>query len=240
MATYPGLSAEMQAEVENVLAGRADPRSSKYVHRRQIFHHRVQPVNAGTTSMRFFNADPANAHIGNMRATGLPNETFAIVHGMRIRIETGLTTAGAGATDGAQATDFNNTAATGPIATFEALRRMIETGLVNLTFGDQKVVEDVHGVYHFPAGGGAFVQAALASHDSTASTKSMAALVNVTNGDPGNINAMFKFPVPRILLPQKRVLGSIEYPAVIDFPGSTDGPIFKMELEAVYVTPFNN
>jgi hypothetical protein len=234
MGNFPGLSPEMSAEVVNVFRGNINPLSSKFVYRRQRFHNRVAYAAAGQAQLSFFTTDPSNVHVGNLRALGLQNETFAWVYGARCKLEQGATLAGAASANGAA---IVGAAAPGvthdPYLIGEQMRIVLDTGVVNLTFGDKKVIEDLHGLYNFPAGGGVDIQGSSTSNSAT--TAGYLSLP-INNGQAFAQN-MFEFTPGVLLLPQKRVKLTVDWPAAF---AVDDALIMKWDLDCLYVTPSNN
>lgn len=216
------------------LSGNLSPLDPNFRARRTRLHSRIAIPDGGQTSdFAFFNSDPADEFIGNVKANGLPPETVAVVYSLGLRVETGFTVDGTlvGSNAGDQAQRIATSTAS---SMAEAVRKMYENGLVNMKFGDQTIIEDVHGVNNFPDGVGMALDGYAAS--TTASMEHIAAVFN--NGVPAVENRLQFTPVA-ILLPQKRIRLTVRYKTAIDLGAAVLGA-FKASLDCTIITPVGN
>lgn len=231
---HPTLSVQTQKAVERFLAGQLSPLDPNFKARRTRLHSRIAIPDGGQTSdFAFFNSDPADEFVGNVKANGLPPETVAVVYSLGLRIETGYTIDGTIVATN-QGDQLQRQATSVSAATAEAVRKMHENGLVNMKFGDQTIIEDVHGVNNFPDGCGTALDGYAAS--TTASMEHVAAVFN--NGVPAIDNRLQFTPVA-ILLPQKRIRLTVRYKTAIDL-GAVALGVFKASLDCTIITPVGN
>lgn len=226
---YPGLSPQMSAAVAAAVRGQIDPLNSSVNFRRQRLFHRIAYPDGGSTNLQFFNAQPSNRFIGNVQPSGLANETAAILYGVRFRIETGYNISGAAVTNTNQSGTTSN-----PLNTLENLRLAYENGLVSMSVADRKVIDNVHGLYNFPAGGG--VDASVAGATTATTTTLVAAIAN--NGAPIDGN-QFDVTPGFVILPNKPILVNVDYQTAIDLGASFDA-VIKCELDCLFISPINN
>lgn len=211
--------------LKQVLNGTFNPLDPNVRVRGHKFHSRVSwpNANAGTT-FKFFDTDPANAYVGNLKSTGLENDTVAILWSPGFKIESGYDLAGA-----AQAATSQIIAST-MAAVLERMRAFYETAILNCKIGDWTFLEDQHGLYNFPPGGGV-------DHSPIATLTAAAASGVLNNGAPVAGNR-YVFPTPIILLPGKRLRAQVDTIAAIS-PGSVDGMVLKMDFDATIITASN-
>lgn len=221
MAKYPGLSQTVQNVFEAIGRG-ANPTQfyDRIVVRRARYVHRLNVAAAALTSLAFFNATPA-AGVTNWNPGGLPLENAYWLRALRFKVESNIA-----ATSGAEVTAnrlITADTATNPAAldVAETLRRLFQQGIVNLTVGTRKIVDNDYGLDSFPQGSGFHIDPAVASTDTTVS----AASANVSNGAPDASNTFDLGWIP--VLPQKAAA------LTVDWLPSTTAPATAFVLTAI-------
>jgi len=184
--------------------------------RKHVYWHRVGLTDtAGSNSpgtLTFFNAAKSSNLTNLPQAGRLPSNHFFAIEKIGIFIEQGRDIAGnAEALAAAYEGSGTSTAPQDdPADIAEAIRLLYQEGIVNMTVGNRKVVEDVFGLHNFPWGSVPCVDAAFAAEttDTTATLSYLQALAR--SGDAHSSNGWWFDPsVP--IFPDKQIEFTINW-----------------------------
>lgn len=232
--SWPGLSPAMSAAAK-MLMERKLPDPNRFRVRPHTYFHRLDYPNGGTASpLNFFNVQPTQFICNLNGGSGLPNDTFFRLDNVRIAFEPGVTAA-ATFTANASSALLTAGATTNTVAAFvEALRVVVQGGLVNLKIGDFVAIDGVPSISRFPQGAPGVSGSVGSSTNSATTLKTDMALVS--NGN-GGLDAVYSFPYGYPVLPGKQIAGSLLWQAALTL-GAFTVPI-RYELNGQLLSPAN-
>lgn len=233
---YPGLSDEMNDAIELVARG-GRPDFNKFNVRTTMFWHRVNYITGGSAptvnKLSFFNVTQS-AYVSNWNANGLPQDKCALLQGVRIVPEFGVTLS-SGAAD-ANSTDAQRVATAALLAAnIVRLKQWLNTvGLVNMKVGDRPIIENIYGTGNFPAGKGVDGWAA-----GFGSTSTMEANVGSSHNGAPQLDNVFGIAPWLPVLPGKQIDFSIDFQAAHGLTVTSAEVNIRVELPCLLISPAN-
>ena len=121
------------------------------------------------------------------------------------------------------------------VAQLEGIRQVIDNPDVNFKVGDRTVVDQIRGLFNFPAGGGLDTGVGV----TTASAAGAPCVAGPVNNGVAHMSNKGDF-VPFAILPQKNISVSLNYPAAVNakLAGFTNFGIIA-QLEGILISPSN-